>query len=157
MTDIILDGNFRAALLHAFKTAKTIIQISTFKLELFGKNIPKPVREIAEALTEALKTGVRVEMLVNWKDSRAGVPRTNDCCAVQMIQRGARVRYLASGRCIHAKIVIIDGKYAILGSHNLSVRSMISNFETSVAVNDDITVTALREEFSRLFIDAKSF
>jgi len=157
MTDLILDGDLRAALIHAFKTAKTTIQISTFKLELFGKNIPKPVRAIAEALTEALKSGVKVEMLVNWKDSRAGVPRTNDCCAVEMIQRGARVRYLSSGRCIHAKVIIIDGSWAILGSHNLSVRSFISNFETSVAIKDDTTVNALSAEFSRLFSDAKSF
>ncbi len=81
MTELILDDKMKAALIHAFTTARKSIKISTFKLELFGKNIPKPVREIAEALTAALTSGVKVEMIVNWKPSRAGVPRTNDYCA----------------------------------------------------------------------------
>lgn len=157
MTELILDDKLRCALIHAFKTARTSIKISTFKLELFGKNIPKPVQAIAEALTGALKSGVKTEMLVNWKPSRAGVPRTNDYCANEMIIRGARVRYIASGRCVHSKFVIIDGAYAILGSHNLSVRSFISNFETSIAVNDAAIIEILEKEFDRLFAEGKSF
>lgn len=157
MTELILDEKMRTALIHIFKTARSKIQIATFKLELFGKNVPKPVAAIAEALTEALKSGVEVEMIVNWKPSRAGVPRTNDYCANEMIIRGARVRYIATGRCAHAKFIIVDGKYAILGSHNLSVRSFISNFETSLAIDEAPIIEKLQNEFSRLFSEGKSF
>lgn len=157
MTELIFDDKMKAALINAFTTARKSIKISTFKLELFGKNIPKPVSAIAEALTGALKSGVKVEMLVNWKQSRAGVPRTNDFCANEMILRGARVRYIASGRCAHSKFVIIDDSYCILGSHNFSVRSFISNFETSIAVNEPAIIEILKNEFDRLFAAGKSF
>lgn len=157
MEKLFFDNTLAGAFVEAFGSAKRKIQISTFKLEIYGKNIPRPVAAIAAALEAALLRGVEVEILLNWRPGRSGVPRTNDYCAIEMINRRAKVRYLPSGRCIHAKIIIIDDVYAILGSHNFSVRSFVSNFEASTEILEPVLVTALSTEFARLFCAAKSF
>lgn len=157
MEKIYFDNTLSEAVCSAFTGAKRKIQISTFKLEIFGKNIPPPVKKIAAALEAAIIRGVKAEILLNWRPGRGGVPRTNDYCAVEMINRGAAVRYLPSGRCIHAKIIIIDDVYAILGSHNFSVRSFISNFEASTEITTPEILEILTKQFSNLFSTAKSF
>ena len=153
----INNDDFIKVAIQLLKAARVSIHFSTFKLEIAGPGIPKRIRPLFEEFKAAAERGVKVLGLVNWRPGRAGVPRTNDYNAHALVAAGAQIRYLKSGRCIHAKIIVIDGRAALIGSHNLSVRSLQSNFEVSLLVENAATAAALAAIIEHYFNDAKAF
>ncbi len=48
---------------------------------------------------------------------------------------GVAVRRSRSGDTVHGKVLIIDSKYLILGSHNLTTRGLMDNYEASCFIH----------------------
>ena len=46
---------------------------------------------------------------------------------------------------MHAKALIVDDTFAVVGTANLDVRSLNLNYETSLAVSDDCFIEQLKE------------
>jgi phosphatidylserine/phosphatidylglycerophosphate/cardiolipin synthase-like enzyme len=61
------------------------------------------------------------------------------------------VRALPDNRLIHAKLIIIDTSVAVIGSHNLSVKSCCNNFEVSLMVANGATVAGLQGVYNDIF------
>jgi len=111
---------------------------------------------------------VRVRVLTNSLAStdvpvvHAGYARYRSrllACGVQLYERRpgddskqtARAR-LSSGASLHAKAVVVDRKWALLGSMNLDPRSRLSNTEVAVSVES----AALGAQLGELFDEAAS-
>ena len=52
---------------------------------------------------------------------------------------------------LHTKLMIIDGKLAILGSHNYTMSAFTKNLELSVVLDDEETLGILGEYFKDLW------
>lgn len=61
------------------------------------------------------------------------------------------VRYLHSGSTQHAKLMIFDRAAAIVGSHNLTTKSVISPFDISLLLDDPGLLSFLMSYFDRLW------
>ncbi|PWU12241.1 MAG: cardiolipin synthase [Bdellovibrio sp.] len=101
-----------------------------------------PDESLAKALELAAKRGVGVHIVIPKKSNH----RLAD------LARGSFVRQLESGiefglfpRMIHAKVVLIDEKFAILGSANFDMRSLLLNFELGLAVYSKEVVVAVEQ------------
>jgi phosphatidylserine/phosphatidylglycerophosphate/cardiolipin synthase-like enzyme len=152
---LLVDNQYLQVATALIDQAKEMISISTFKLEMTDQPRGDKLKIIFEALANEIKQGVKVRVLMNWHANRHGVPRSNYPAGVFLKNCGADVRYLKNNRCCHAKILLIDKKKILLGSHNLSIRSCEANFEMSYLIPDPETVAEAAEIFERLFAGAE--
>ena len=67
-------------------------------------------------------------------------------CADALIAAGVRV-YEYRPRMLHAKTIVIDGKWAALGTANFDYRSFFLNYELVLAVDQPSVCTQLEQEF----------
>jgi len=152
---LVIDNQFLGIAQTLIEQAKSEICLSTFKLEINDKPRGRTLRKFFEALIEKVKSGVKVNVLFNWHDDKKSVAKTNYPASHYLKNAGAKVRYLKNNRCCHAKIILVDKEKALLGSHNLSIRSCENNFELSYLIPDPETVRQLGNVFEHSFMDAK--
>jgi phosphatidylserine/phosphatidylglycerophosphate/cardiolipin synthase-like enzyme len=70
-----------------------------------------------------------------------------------MLNQGARVYQYARGM-MHAKILMVDGRWALVGSPNLDNRSLRLNFEVACILHTPELVAELEAQFERDLLDA---
>ena len=110
-----------------------------------------PDSPMMEALEQAVKRGVKVQMLM------AGEADTTLDRIVRTASRASAGRALAAGiriyeyrgAMLHAKTITIDGKWSSIGSANLDRRSFALNHELNIASDDP----ALARRLERIFAD----
>ena len=120
-------------------------------MEMTAKPRGRKLVDLFHALAMKAESGVDVKILVNVRADLPHVPASN-AYAVQMLrQRNIEIRQPRLGRVCHAKVIIADDCKAIIGSHNLSVKSCHSNFEISVLLTDKRTLDVLVPFFLHTF------
>jgi phosphatidylserine/phosphatidylglycerophosphate/cardiolipin synthase-like enzyme len=152
---LIVDSQFIGIAQACIEQAKKEICISTFKLEINETPKGRALKNLFLALISRIKEGVKVRVLFNYHTNKHSVPRTNFPAGIFLKNAGADVRYLKNNRCNHSKLILIDKEKVILGSHNLSVRSLASNFELSYLIPDPETVAQVGEVFNSSFNGAE--
>lgn len=128
-------GSIETVIADLFKTAKSELCISAYAI---GNSSDL----IFEWLENALQRGIKVKMLINRLDE-------------QPIEVRGRLRNFliiyphftlyefksAEGIDLHAKIIAVDRRKALVGSSNLSRRGLISNFEMGLLVEGSVAGT----------------
>jgi len=154
---IILDNKLSQHLTcHAYNANKCIY-ISCYKVEISLKPKGRKLLDIWEKIYKASERGVDVKILLNWNDMRRSIAKTNLYVATNLKKHGCDVRYLKDERCCHAKMFLFDDDNLIIGSHNLSVKSVSENFEMSVLIKDREQIKEAKQIFETIFRDAKRF
>ena len=72
----------------------------------------------------------------------------------EMLAMGARVYQYSKGGMMHAKILMADGQWALVGSPNLDNRSLGLNFEVACMLHTPALVAELEAQFERDLLDA---
>ncbi len=107
-------------------------------------------RGIKKALRNAIKRGVKVEIMVSEKSD---IPLTPDCVfynAHKLMKKGATVWVYRPG-FHHTKVIMVDGKVCTVGSANLNARSLSWDYEANAVILDESTTA----ELNRLFDNDK--
>ncbi len=102
-----------------------------------------PSEDLLRALRLAALRGVRVYLVVpeksnHWYTTWAGRAMYED-----LLESGVRI-FERAPPFIHAKAMTVDDRMAIVGSSNWDIRSLYSNYETSMAVYDTQFVMHLK-------------
>jgi len=103
---------------------------------------------LKKALRNALKRGVKVEIMVS---KRSDIPLTPDCMFYnvhRLMKRGARVWIYEPG-FHHTKIIMVDGQFCTVGSANLNSRSLRWDYEENAVIVDPYTTRELNDMFER--------
>ena len=103
---------------------------------------------VKKALREALKRGVKVEIMLS---AKSDIPLTPDCGfynAHKLMRRGADVWIYEPG-FHHTKIMMVDGKFCTLGSANLNARSLRWDYESNAVMLDPYTTREMNNLFER--------
>ena len=107
-----------------------------------------PDRPVRNALFQAVLRGVKVRVLVPAKSDVAIVQFALEAMYEQLLRNGIDV-YSFPGPMMHAKTVVIDDVFTMIGSYNLDERSRAKNLEVNVAVEDAPFATYVRGWFDR--------
>ncbi len=152
---------------QTMETVVTAIQLARKRILISSQYLVLPESLLLEALTEAAGRGVEVRILTNSYLTgqevgfSAGHSITLRYCG-PLLDAGVRI-YEMSGPedekapkpYLHAKEFYIDGKWAAVGSFNLSMRSCFIESENLILVEDPDFVEACEEAFlDRLRRDA---
>ena len=92
----------------------------------------RAVRTIEAALAAAVKRGVAVRGLLD-----DGVD-FNAAAVARLLALGADAKLDTPGKMTHSKLLIVDGKFVLLGSTNWTGNSMDNNNETNVRLDDPV-------------------
>ena len=95
-----------------------------------------PDDNLQQELTRAVKRGVEIKLIVPGKHSDHSLTRSSGRAAYgSLLQAGGQV-FEYEAAMIHAKILIVDGTWSVVGSTNFDNRSFGINDEVNVAARD---------------------
>lgn len=104
---------------------------------------PAPLRR---ALVSAARAGVDVRLLA---PGRSDVPIINQAARARygpLLRAGVRI-YEWNGPMLHAKTVVADGAWALVGSSNLNPFSLLGTYELDVEIQDPGIAGQLERQF----------
>lgn len=107
--------------------------------------------EVVAALGAAAGRGVQVRLVV----SPDGDADRGDAERATLAEAGVEIRY-ARGLYIHAKLVLVDGLRALVGSQNFTATSLDQNRELGVMVDDPASIARLQATFASDFAAGRS-
>jgi phosphatidylserine/phosphatidylglycerophosphate/cardiolipin synthase-like enzyme len=130
-TALLEDGAYSGALVTRVRTAKRRI-ICAFYLFKVGEKRGNLPAAIAAELVRARQRGVEVTVILEGGKS---VGRENLAAAGVLLRGGVSVRFPGRQHVTHAKAVVIDDRYVLIGSHNLTQSALAHNNELSVMLD----------------------
>jgi cardiolipin synthase A/B len=107
---------------------------------------------IEQAIVAAAQRGVHVEVIL---PSPSGSSDSNSSGIATIKQGGVQVEE-DSHLYIHAKIIVVDGSKAFVGSENISTQSLDRNRELGIIVSDTNVLNTLQQTFQKDWGDSHS-
>jgi cardiolipin synthase len=141
----ILESNVRRerlAIQHALRlTIKRAVERCWLTTPYF-----LPPGRLLRAMRHAARRGVDVRLLTAGRSDVPLVRVASRHLYSRLLERGVRIFELQQ-RALHAKVVIVDGIYASVGSFNLDAWSWHRNLEVTVGTLDRGVCSQLGEQF----------
>lgn len=104
-----------------------------------------PGRVFRRALMQATRRGVRVVLLLQGRVEHRLLHYATHALYAQLLAAGVEIYEYQSG-FLHAKVAVIDGEWATVGSSNIDPLSLLMAREANLAVQDAPFAQALREK-----------
>ena len=102
-----------------------------------------PPSDMLRALRSAAIRGVDVRIIVPAKSNHIYAGWASRALYDDLIRSGVHV-FERSAPFLHAKAMIVDDRISIVGTANWDVRSMRLNYETNIAIHNEIFANALK-------------
>ncbi len=99
---------------------------------------------IEQTITSAAQRGVHVQVILPAPRSSSGDSNSQGSATIK--QAGVQVRE-DSHLYMHAKIIVVDGQEAFVGSENISSQSLDQNRELGIIVSDQGVLNTLQQTF----------
>lgn len=147
----ILADDYHAALLGMIEAAAVSVDVCLFHAAVGGPG--HPTRLLLGALGDAVGRGVPVRVLLD-RDRPSDPYRStvvNAPAVAFLLQRGVPVRSDAVDRLLHSKVVIVDRRWTVIGSHNWSVGSFDEFDDVSVVLDGAAVAAAQTARFDLLW------
>ena len=107
-----------------------------------------PNRAQIAAINAAALRGVRVDILLPQKNNLPFVAWASNALLFELLEHKANI-YFQPPPFVHSKLLLIDDKYALIGSANLDPRSLRLNFEFNVEIFDSEVIDELIRHFDQ--------
>jgi len=151
----ILDDDYLEAVLPIVKGAKVSIHVIMFSARLYERHPTSPTNRLLRALADSARRGVDVRVVLEhsrgWNEKNA---RENRETGEWLERRGVDVRYDPPGRTTHNKLLIVDGRYVVVGSANWSYHALTKNHEASVLIDSPEVAARFERYFERVWREA---
>jgi cardiolipin synthase len=108
-----------------------------------------PGYRLLRDLRRAARRGVQVDLVMQGQPDMVWVMRATELLYRHLIRAGVRVHQYTE-RPLHAKVAVIDDRWATVGSSNLDPTSLSLNLEANVVVRDEAFARHLRERIEQL-------
>ena len=138
--EAIIGKQFPGVVIPLIDKSKSSIKIVVFDWRWYPNEPGNPCQLFNQSIVRAVRRGVDVRVVAN-----------NDEI-VQILQSvGVYAKKLLTKNLVHAKIIIIDEKIVILGSHNYTQSAFTMNFEISAVQDDADCAKQFLQFFNSLF------
>lgn len=120
----IIAQQFADVVIPLIESAEESISIIVFDWRFYPTISGSPVSRFNASVLAAAARGVDVKALVN-----------NDDVLTRLRGSHCEARRLHSSRLMHTKLLIVDGRKVVIGSHNYTQSGLSANHEASVLVD----------------------
>ncbi len=133
---LLEDGDYFPVFMKAVDGAKSEIVMSFFLFKTNGDRTSYTDRLLAGLVRAAIR-GVRVRIVLERGNDEGDsqVDASNRETAARLRQEGIDVSFDSPRVTTHTKVAVIDGRYILLGSHNLTNSALKYNHELSVFID----------------------
>lgn len=105
--------------------------------------------EVADDLSAAVSRGCRVDVVFETTEDSGGAyhgPHSQPFDTISGITRWHwPAEHRTGGAALHAKLLVIDGRRAFVGSANLTARALVHNLEVGALLRDGEVASALED------------
>lgn len=141
MPEIAIGKEFPLKVIPLIKNARKTIDIIVYDWRWYPNQVGLNVQKLNNTIILKAKEKIKIRVLIN-----------NDKIINILKENGIETKKLNSGKTLHTKLMIIDGKYTIIGSHNYTQNAFNLNHEASIINDDPETAKKFTEYFNNLFI-----
>lgn len=136
----IIGSQFPAIVTSLVKDAKKSIDIIVYDWRNYPQDPGCKAQLFNESIIQACRRGVKVRALVNFGHILNYLKQNN-----------IEAKKLQTETLLHCKVMIIDEKIAIVGSHNYTQHAFTINFELSMQFEIDETTNDIINFFNNLW------
>lgn len=144
MTDLKIETaigrEFPKKVIPLIEQAKKSIEVIVYDWGWYPNEIGEKIQLFNNAIVRAKQKGVVVKAVV-----------LKRLIAEILRREGIMVKRVESSKLLHAKLMIIDDKIVIVGSHNYTKNAFNINFEASVILRDEETTRKFKNYFENFF------
>lgn len=115
--------------------ANVCVWVTMFQVSLSSQRCGSNVARVIGAIKEAHKRGCDVKVIVHQSLYNKQIGEKNTVLKKELEQSRIPCRAYRGGGTLHMKVILVDERYTVLGSHNMTERAMKSNVEMSVVVD----------------------
>ncbi|MEI7590138.1 MAG: phospholipase D-like domain-containing protein [Deltaproteobacteria bacterium] len=145
--ELLTNTEYRQALISEIKKARSEIVMSFYVFKTSNKN--RAAHKVLEQLVLAAQRGVSVRVILErTKNGKDELDMSNKETALILKQAGIDVCFDSPSRTTHTKLVVIDGRYVFIGSHNLTPSALERNNEASILI-DSTKIAQEAKEYMR--------
>lgn len=132
---LLADAAYYPVLLDKIRTAGKSIDLVMYLWKTSATPGSKS-GELILALGEARRRGIGIRVLLEYSGYDEELNRANRETAERLAQEGIIVFFDAAGVTTHAKLAVIDQRFCLIGSHNLTQSALGRNREISIILDD---------------------
>jgi len=142
---------FVKELIKSINSAKYSIDVIQYTWNFYSFKPTSPCQTLNRALLAKSRGGVKVRVLLNKEGRGAHLTAINMKASKFLGEAGAVVKMGRTFPITHAKLWVFDDDEVILGSHNLSNRSLTVNNESSALIKSREVAVEFKRYFNSLW------
>ncbi len=153
------NGDYKEQILPCLKSAKKSIYIIMFLASYYPQYPDSPVNLFIREMINAKRRGVNVEVILNQSDSDYSSHSTTENLktGAYLANNGITVYFDSPKKTTHAKLLIIDERFLVIGSANWSYSAMAKNNETSVIIDSPELARSYIKYFEKIKKECRPF
>ena len=103
--------------------------------------------DLVETLANAGYRGLNCRCIIDQPHVVNRRIKFNTKAARKLQESGWKVRVMPSNKTLHEKVLLLDKHLSVIGSHNISKASAVSNFDTSLAIESEALAQRIYRQF----------
>ncbi len=148
---ILRDEEYYQKLLDLLSSAQEEILVSIFLFKTHGYPNSYPDTILRE-LIAAVNRGVSVAVVMETDmETQSLTSDSNKDTAIRLRKGGVRVFFDSPQTKTHTKLIVVDRRYILTGSHNLTSSALKYNREMSILIESPILANKAREYIMSLY------
>lgn len=147
---VVTDAQYFEVAKKLIQEAKTYLRVMMFEMGYYEKHPSSPSNLLIKELIEAKKRGVKVEVILEIKEGDDRTTKRNREAGKMLSDGGVEVIYDPLFKTMHAKTLVADEQWSLIGSANWVYSSLTSNNEVSVLIKSKEVAKALIDYFNQI-------
>jgi phosphatidylserine/phosphatidylglycerophosphate/cardiolipin synthase-like enzyme len=152
---VVTDAQYFPVAKKMIQEAKSSIQIMMFEMGYYDEYPNTPSNLLIKELIKAKKRGVKVEVILEAREGEDRTTRRNRHTGKILSESGVDVVYDSLSKTTHAKLMVVDGQFILLGSTNWTYYALTDNHEASVLIRSKEVAKDSTNYFNRVKGDGK--
>ncbi len=147
---LVTDAQYFQVAKKMIQEAKSSIQVMMFEMGYYDRYPNTPSNLLVKELIDARKRGVKVEVILEVKEGRDRTTERNRNTGKILSNGGVEVIYDPLFKTTHAKLMVVDEQFALLGSTNWTYYALSNNNEVSVLIRSKQVAKELGDYFNQI-------
>jgi phosphatidylserine/phosphatidylglycerophosphate/cardiolipin synthase-like enzyme len=147
---LVTDAQYFQTAQKMIQESKESIQVMMFEMGYYDEYPNTPSNLLIRELIEARKRGIKVEVILEVREGEDRTTKRNRRTGKVLTEGGGEVIYDPLFKTTHAKLMIIDGKFTLVGSTNWTYYALTNNNEVAVLIKSKEMAKEMIDYFNRV-------